>query len=80
MDHASQSSRPAVRSVLVFGASGFVGRRVVRALREAGLAVTAGDSRTHDFQRDLTPEAWLPPERSRTGCFNEGVRTLRRST
>lgn len=60
MDHASQSSRPAVRSVLVFGASGFVGRRVVRALREAGLAVTAGDSRTHDFQRDLTPEAWLP--------------------
>jgi len=50
----------AVRSVLVCGASGFVGRRIVRVLREAGLAVTAGSSRTQDFQRDLTPEAWLP--------------------
>jgi uncharacterized protein YbjT (DUF2867 family) len=48
------------RSVLVCGASGFVGRHVVRALREAGLAVTAGTSRTQDFQQDLTPEAWLP--------------------
>lgn len=49
-----------IQSVLVCGASGFVGRSVVERLRRAGLAVTGGASATHDFQRNLTPEAWLP--------------------
>lgn len=51
-------STPA-RSVLVCGASGFIGRRVVHTLREAGLSVTAASSRSHDFGRDHTPGDWV---------------------
>ncbi len=50
----------AIRSVLVCGASGFIGRQVVRALREAGLSVTEGSSATQDFTRDHDPARWLP--------------------
>lgn len=49
-----------VRSVLICGASGFIGGRVVRALREAGLSVTTASSRTHDFTRAHTPADWVP--------------------
>ncbi|SEL67090.1 Nucleoside-diphosphate-sugar epimerase [Roseateles sp. YR242] len=49
-----------VRSVLICGASGFIGGRVVRALREAGLSVTTASSRTHDFTRAHAPADWVP--------------------
>ena len=48
----------AIRSVLVCGASGFIGRHIVQTLRAAGLDVTEGNSRTQDFQRDLDPRTW----------------------
>lgn len=49
----------AIRSVLVCGASGFVGRRIVQALREAGLSVTLGTSKHQDFNQDVDPRTWL---------------------
>jgi uncharacterized protein YbjT (DUF2867 family) len=48
----------AIRSVLVCGASGFIGRHIVQTLRAAGLDVTEGNSRTQDFQRDLDARTW----------------------
>jgi uncharacterized protein YbjT (DUF2867 family) len=52
-------SRPA-RSILVCGASGFIGRRIVRTLREAGLSVTEASSASHNFSQNLQPSDWLP--------------------
>jgi len=49
-----------VRSVLVCGASGFIGRSIVRALREAGLSVTPASSSSHNFSRSLKASDWLP--------------------
>jgi uncharacterized protein YbjT (DUF2867 family) len=54
--------------ILITGASGFIGRRLVDSLRAAGHTVIeamrhAGDSSSAvdvDFTRDLDPTAWLP--------------------
>lgn len=47
-------------SILVCGASGFIGRRIVRALRDAGLTVTEASSATHNFSQNLQASDWLP--------------------
>lgn len=54
--------------ILITGATGFIGRRLVAALREAGHRVIAvsrragthPDAITADFTRDLDPETWVP--------------------
>lgn len=53
--------------ILITGATGFIGRRLVAALRGAGHRVIAAsrhpgssDSVVADFTRDFDPEAWLP--------------------
>lgn len=48
------------RSILVCGASGFIGRRIVRTLRDAGLSVTEASSASHNFSQNLQPSDWLP--------------------
>lgn len=63
---------PIIRSVLVCGASGFLGRSIVRALRDAGLSVTEGSSRTQDFQHDLDPLTW----EARVGGFDAVVNAV----
>lgn len=53
--------------ILITGATGFIGRRLTRALRAAGHRVvtvsrhaTGVDSIAADFTRDLNPATWMP--------------------
>jgi uncharacterized protein YbjT (DUF2867 family) len=46
--------------ILITGASGFIGRRLVDALRSAGHAVVEPSRRDADFTRDLDPAIWVP--------------------
>src|SRR5690606_20532869 len=54
-------------NILICGASGFVGRHLTAALRQAGHRCLLGkrkpqgtDERKVDYLKYLTPEAWLP--------------------
>ncbi|MET0519362.1 MAG: NAD-dependent epimerase/dehydratase family protein [Burkholderiaceae bacterium] len=49
-----------MKTVLVCGAGGFVGRQIVQALRTAGLAVIEGLSADQNFARDVDVPTWLP--------------------
>lgn len=44
--------------VLVLGANGFLGRRIVSSLEEAGYRVRKGTRPEIDFERDLEPATW----------------------
>jgi uncharacterized protein YbjT (DUF2867 family) len=46
--------------ILITGASGFIGRRLVDSLRAAGHTVVEATRRDADFTRDLDAAAWLP--------------------
>ena len=55
--------------ILITGATGFIGRRLVDTLRESGHRViavarhvdaTSGDAINGAFIRDLDPETWVP--------------------
>ncbi|MDH0867708.1 NAD-dependent epimerase/dehydratase family protein [Mitsuaria sp. GD03876] len=47
-------------NVLLCGASGFIGRAIAHALREAGHQVVEGRSATMDFATSLDPATWAP--------------------
>ena len=46
--------------ILICGAGGFIGQRIVSELRMAGHGVIEGRSREMDFSSKLDPAAWLP--------------------
>jgi uncharacterized protein YbjT (DUF2867 family) len=45
-------------TILITGASGFIGRHLARALEQAGHEVIRGTRPQFDFVRDVDPEAW----------------------